>query len=150
MTDDGRADDDPSELPVMSLTLTSSTIPPATLTRIADPGIVRDLRAVPGVGDVTVSGGITREMTVQVRPVDLQANGISVADVVQALAQQNLAAPVGRVNGTLSEKTIRLRGRVALSPGPAYGSAGAGFARLNFATDPELVEEAVRRIAAAL
>ncbi|MBX6330420.1 MAG: efflux RND transporter permease subunit [Gemmatimonadaceae bacterium] len=103
---------DPSELPVMSLTLTSSTIPPATLTRIADPGIVRDLRSVPGVGDVTVSGGITREMTVQVRPADLQANGISVADVVQALGQQNLAAPVGRVNGTLNEKTIRLRGRV--------------------------------------
>jgi cystathionine beta-lyase len=42
------------------------------------------------------------------------------------------------------------RGRVALSPGPAYGSAGAGFARLNFATSPELVEEAVRRIAASL
>jgi cystathionine beta-lyase len=41
-------------------------------------------------------------------------------------------------------------GRVALSPGPAYGSAGAGFARLNFATSGELVEEAVRRIAAAL
>ncbi|HEX8754075.1 MAG TPA: aminotransferase class I/II-fold pyridoxal phosphate-dependent enzyme [Solirubrobacterales bacterium] len=42
------------------------------------------------------------------------------------------------------------RGRLALSPGPAYGSAGAGFARLNFATSGELVEEAVRRIAASL
>ncbi|HEX2393326.1 MAG TPA: hypothetical protein VHI77_10465, partial [Solirubrobacterales bacterium] len=42
------------------------------------------------------------------------------------------------------------RGRVALSPGPAYGRAGAGFARLNFATGPELVEEAVRRIAGSL
>lgn len=42
------------------------------------------------------------------------------------------------------------RGRVALSPGPAYGSAGAGFARLNFATSPALVDEAVRRIVASL
>jgi cystathionine beta-lyase len=42
------------------------------------------------------------------------------------------------------------RGRVALSPGPAYGSAGAGFARLNFATSPELVAAAVRRIATSL
>jgi cysteine-S-conjugate beta-lyase len=42
------------------------------------------------------------------------------------------------------------RGRLALSPGPAYGAAGAGFARLNFATGPELVEEAVRRIAVSL
>lgn len=43
-----------------------------------------------------------------------------------------------------------LRGRVALSPGPAYGEAGAGFARLNFGTSPELLDEAVRRIAASL
>jgi cystathionine beta-lyase len=42
------------------------------------------------------------------------------------------------------------RGRVALSPGPHYGSAGAGFARLNFATSPELLDEAVGRLAAAV
>jgi cystathionine beta-lyase len=42
------------------------------------------------------------------------------------------------------------RGRVALSPGPSYGTAGAGFARLNFATSPELLEEGVRRMAAAV
>lgn len=59
---------DPAEMPVVSLSLTSTTISPATLTRIADPGIVRDLRAIPGVGDVSVVGGIKREMTVQVRP----------------------------------------------------------------------------------
>ncbi|MGD0198437.1 MAG: aminotransferase class I/II-fold pyridoxal phosphate-dependent enzyme [Solirubrobacteraceae bacterium] len=39
------------------------------------------------------------------------------------------------------------RGRLALSPGPVFGSQGAGFARLNFATSPALVEEAVARIA---
>src|SRR6185312_10518190 len=93
---------DPSEMPVVSLTLTSLTIPPATLTRIADPGIVRDLRAVPGV----------REMTVQVHPSDLQANGVSIADVVQAIGQQNLAAPVGRLNSALEEQSIRLKGRL--------------------------------------
>ena len=40
-------------------------------------------------------------------------------------------------------------GRVALSPGPTYGAAGAGFARLNFGTSPDLVAEAVRRMALA-
>ncbi|HSC32470.1 MAG TPA: efflux RND transporter permease subunit [Gemmatimonadaceae bacterium] len=103
---------DPSEMPVVSLTLTSLTIPPATLTRIADPGIVRDLRAVPGVGEVTVAGGIKREMTVQVHPSDLQANGVSIAEVVQAIGQQNLAAPVGRLNSALEEQSIRLKGRL--------------------------------------
>jgi cystathionine beta-lyase len=39
------------------------------------------------------------------------------------------------------------RGRLALSPGPIFGQEGRGFARLNFATSPALVEEAVARIA---
>jgi len=42
------------------------------------------------------------------------------------------------------------RGRVALVSGPTFGPQGAGFARLNVGTTPELVEEAVRRLAAAL
>ncbi len=42
------------------------------------------------------------------------------------------------------------RGRVALSPGPTFGAAGNGFARLNFGTSGALLEEAVRRMAAAL
>jgi cystathionine beta-lyase len=41
------------------------------------------------------------------------------------------------------------RGRVALSPGPDFGTQGAGHARLNMGTSPELLAEAVRRIAAA-
>ncbi len=41
------------------------------------------------------------------------------------------------------------RGRVALTGGPYFGSQGAGFARLNIGTSPELVAEAVRRMAAS-
>jgi cysteine-S-conjugate beta-lyase len=42
------------------------------------------------------------------------------------------------------------RGKVALSPGPDFGDQGAGYARLNIGTSPELVAEAVRRMAAAV
>jgi cysteine-S-conjugate beta-lyase len=42
------------------------------------------------------------------------------------------------------------RGRVALSPGPAFGVQGRGFARLNCGTSPELMAEAVRRMAGAV
>jgi len=42
------------------------------------------------------------------------------------------------------------RGRVALSPGPDFGTQGRGFARLNMGTSPELLAEAVCRIAASL
>jgi cystathionine beta-lyase len=39
------------------------------------------------------------------------------------------------------------RGKVALSPGPQFGTGGEGFARLNYATSPELLAEIVKRIA---
>jgi cysteine-S-conjugate beta-lyase len=42
------------------------------------------------------------------------------------------------------------RGRVALSPGPDFGSQGRGFARLNIGTSPELIRDAVGRMAAAM
>jgi cystathionine beta-lyase len=41
-------------------------------------------------------------------------------------------------------------GRIALSPGTDFGVQGAGFARLNIGTSPELMTEAVRRMAAAV
>jgi len=41
-------------------------------------------------------------------------------------------------------------GRVALSPGEDFGVQGDGFARLNIGTSPDLVTEAVRRMAAAV
>jgi cysteine-S-conjugate beta-lyase len=42
------------------------------------------------------------------------------------------------------------RGRVALSSGPDFGSEGLGFARLNIGTSPELIAEAVHRMAAVV
>jgi cystathionine beta-lyase len=45
---------------------------------------------------------------------------------------------------------FRTLGGVALSPGPRFGTPGAGFARLNFATSPAVLTEVVTRMASAL
>jgi cystathionine beta-lyase len=49
------------------------------------------------------------------------------------------ADPAGRI---LTEA------KVALVPGPDFGPGGAGFARLNLACSPEVLTEAIERIAA--
>jgi HAE1 family hydrophobic/amphiphilic exporter-1 len=103
---------DPQDLPIVSLTLTSATSSTAELTQLADPGLVGELRSVPGVAEVKVVGGAERELSVEVHPAALETVGISLQQLVQALSAQNLAAPVGRLNGALDERTIRLRGRV--------------------------------------
>src|SRR5215204_384380 len=101
-----------TDLPIVSLALSSSTLSPGELTRLADPGITRELRSIAGVAEVEVPGKVERELTVQIKPEALQAAGIGVSQLVQALQLQNLAAPVGRVTGDLDERSIRLRGRL--------------------------------------
>ena len=102
----------PFDAPIVTLGLSSTTLTPAQLTLLADPGITRELRAIPGVADVSVTGSVKRELTVNLDPQRLLAAGVSVPQVVGALQQGNLAVPVGRVNGALDERTIRLRGRL--------------------------------------
>jgi len=103
---------DPSALPIVSLAVTSQSMNPAELTILADPGITKELRGIPGVAQVTVEGGDERTIAVNLRPRDLQAANVSVGEVVYALNTQNLAAPVGSVTGALTERTIRLNGRL--------------------------------------
>src|SRR5688572_3084058 len=104
---------DPADAPVMSLTLTSTTLDAARLTRIADPELTRALLGVPGVAHVTLSGGRERELTVALEPAAMRALSVSVTDIVVALQTQNLATPVGHVIGRRDERSIRFRGRLA-------------------------------------
>src|SRR5512138_2907341 len=92
---------DPADLPIVTLTLRSSSVSVPALTRLADEVVKRELRAVQGVADVRIVGGLTRELTVELRPEALAAAGLSAGDVVQALQAQNLAAPSIRLQGRL-------------------------------------------------
>jgi HAE1 family hydrophobic/amphiphilic exporter-1 len=103
---------DPADMPIVQLSLNSTTLDAPTLTRIADPGLTKELRAIPGVAEADVVGGIERELTVEIKPDQMQAAGVSVSQLVTALQAQNLASPVGKVNGALDERAIRLKGKL--------------------------------------
>jgi hydrophobic/amphiphilic exporter-1 (mainly G- bacteria), HAE1 family len=141
---------DPNDLPIISLTLSSSSLSAPELTRLADPGITRQLRGVSGVAEVEVVGGVERELVVEIRPLALQAAGVSIAQVVQALQTQNLAVPVGSIRGDLVEHTIRLRGRLQ---GPAdfeqivVSESGGGLVRLGDVADVRDGSEEARTLA---
>ena len=103
---------DPSDQPIVQLSLNSSTLDAPNLTRLADPGMTKELRSIPGVAEATIVGGVVRELTVEMKPDAMQAAGVSVTQLVAALQQQNIAAPVGKVNGILDERSIRLKGKL--------------------------------------
>jgi HAE1 family hydrophobic/amphiphilic exporter-1 len=103
---------DPQDQPIVQLSLNSSALDAPSLTRIADPGMTKELRSIPGVAEALVVGGVQRELTVEIRPDAMRAAGVSVAQLVGALQAQNLAVPVGKVTGPLDERSIRLRGKL--------------------------------------
>jgi HAE1 family hydrophobic/amphiphilic exporter-1 len=105
-----------TDRPIVSMALSSDRLTPGELTRLADPGITREMRALGGVAEVTVSGKQERELTVEINPQALASAGVSVGQVVQALQLQNLATPVGRIESQDAERSIRLKGRLE---GPA-------------------------------
>ncbi len=103
---------DPAAQPIISLALSSTSLQPVQLTTLAEETIRRRLEAVPGVGDVQVSGGAEREVRVNLSPERLQALGITVPEISSALARQNLEVPAGRVRQGTSEQLVRVAGRI--------------------------------------
>jgi HAE1 family hydrophobic/amphiphilic exporter-1 len=103
---------DPTQMPIVSLALTSLTLTPAQLTQIADQTIGGDLRAIAGVAQVNVAGADSATLNVILDPGRLASSGVGVDQVVNALRAQNLAAPVGQVSGPVVERAIRLEGRL--------------------------------------
>ena len=69
----------PNDFPIVQISLTSSTLSQADLTRIAEPGLTRELRSIGGVAQVSVVGNLNRELTVELRPDALQASGVSIS-----------------------------------------------------------------------
>ncbi|MCU0627223.1 MAG: efflux RND transporter permease subunit, partial [Gemmatimonadaceae bacterium] len=104
---------DPTQLPIVSMALTSATLDPAQLTIVAERLIAPELRAVGGVAQVNVVGADSATLNVTLDPQRMAAAGVGADQVVQALRAQNLAAPVGQVTTATTERTIRLEGRLA-------------------------------------
>jgi HAE1 family hydrophobic/amphiphilic exporter-1 len=69
----------------------------ARLRRLAEDRLVKPMAASNGVAQVSVIGGIQREIQIQVDQRKLQARGLSILQVNQALAASNLDVPAGTV-----------------------------------------------------
>ena len=103
---------DPAAQPIMQLALSSSTLSHAQISRMAEDELADRFRGIPGVAVVNVNGALRRELSVLLRAEKLREFEVSVTEVVAALRAQNATAPVGKVRGTLQDRSIRLVGRI--------------------------------------
>src|SRR5204863_5439217 len=89
----------PADVPVLILALTSDTMPLHEVNDMAATTIVQKLSQVSGVGAVTVEGGQTRAVRLQVNPAQLAGLGLSLEDVRRAIAASTADAPKGGLDG---------------------------------------------------
>jgi HAE1 family hydrophobic/amphiphilic exporter-1 len=88
----------------------SSERPSKQLRYIAEEIVTNRLARVPGVASVTVLGGDKREIRVEVDQGRLDAYGLNIMQVVQALQAANLNVPGGRIEEQRREYAIRVVG----------------------------------------
>jgi len=103
---------DPSADPIMQLSLESTSLSHAEISRIAEDDLADKFRAINGVGTVEIYGSLNRELSVLLSGAKLREFNVSVTDVVNALRNQNMSAPVGKVKGAFEDQSIRLIGRL--------------------------------------
>ena len=103
---------DPSAQPIMQLALSSTTQSHAEISRLAEDQLADKFRGISGVAVVSVNGALKRELSVLLHARKLRENNVSVTEVVAALRNQNISAPVGKVRGHLQDQSIRLLGRI--------------------------------------
>ena len=96
----------PADAPVLTLALTSDTLPLPRVQDLADTRIVQKLSQVTGVGLVTLSGGQRPAVRIQVNPRALTQLGLSLDDIRTAVGNQNVNAAKGSFDGPLRASTI--------------------------------------------
>ena len=102
----------PNDDPLMSYTLSSAQSSQRDLSTWAENVLKKRLQTVAGVGEVKIVGGSKREVRVQLDPYRLEALGLSVSEVSDAIAAANRDYPAGQVSTQNNELSVRVAGKL--------------------------------------
>ena len=121
----------PADAPILTMALTSKTLPLSKVQDLADTRLVQKISQLPGVGLVSISGGQKPAIRIQVNPTALASYGLTLEDVRLAVAQANVNQAKGSFDGRLQSYTIGANDQLlssadyrALFLAPQSGSAG--------------------------
>lgn len=105
---------DPSEIPVLSIGVSSDTLSPGALTQLTEDVIATRFANLNGVGRASVVGGLPREVQVQLDPDRQTALGIGVVELTGAVRAGNLDLPAGSVTEGSFQQSVQVEGRIEL------------------------------------
>jgi multidrug efflux pump len=89
----------PADAPILTLALTSDTLPLPKVEDLADTRLAQKISQLPGVGLVSISGGQRPAVRIQANPTALGAYGLTLEDVRSAVAAANVNQAKGGFDG---------------------------------------------------
>jgi multidrug efflux pump len=96
----------PADAPVLSLVLTSKTLPLTQVEDLADTRLAQKISQLPGVGLVSIGGGQRQSMRVRVNPRALAAYGLNIDDLRTTISNGNVNTAKGNFDGPSRSFTI--------------------------------------------
>ncbi|MBV6306419.1 multidrug efflux RND transporter permease subunit [Candidimonas humi] len=96
----------PADTPVMSLAITSPTMPLYQVRDLIDIRMAQKLSQISGVGLVSIAGGQRPAVRVQVNPQALAAHNLTLTDVRTAITNASTNQPKGNLDGPQRSTTI--------------------------------------------
>jgi multidrug efflux pump len=96
----------PADAPIMTLALTSNSLPLDKIEDAADTNLAQKISQVTGVGLVSIAGGQKPSVRIQANPTQLAAYNLSLEDLRIALAAANVDQAKGTLNGNRQSYTI--------------------------------------------
>jgi multidrug efflux pump len=96
----------PADAPIMTLALTSDTLPLAKVEDLADTVIAQKISQLSGVGLVSINGGQKPAVRIQANPTALANYGLSLEDIRAAVGTTNVDQAKGNLNGASQSYTI--------------------------------------------
>ena len=96
----------PADAPILTLALTSQTLPLSKVQDLADTRLAQKISQLPGVGMVSISGGQKPAIRIQANPMALGSYGLTLEDLRTAIAQANVNQPKGSFDGSRQAYTI--------------------------------------------
>jgi len=96
----------PADAPIMTLALTSNSLPLDKIEDAADTNLAQKISQVTGVGMVAIAGGQKPSVRIQANPAQLAAYNLSLEDLRSAVAAANVDQAKGTLNGSRQSYTI--------------------------------------------
>ncbi len=107
----------PADAPIMTLSLTSDTLPLPKVEDLADTVIAQKISQLTGVGLVSINGGQKPAVRIQANPTALANYGLGLEDIRAAVGTANVDQAKGNLNGATQSYTIGANDQIPTSAG---------------------------------